>query len=113
MRLLTSHYLAARESAALDQLVQAAASGEEAAWNALAARFRPGMLRVARSYGLGAHEAEDVVQESLLSLFRSIDRVREPAAIGGWLTTTARRESLRLLGSARRTRPSDEDLGAD
>ena len=31
MRLLTSHYLAAREGAALDQLVQAAAAGEEAA----------------------------------------------------------------------------------
>src|ERR1700754_4427795 len=102
MRLLTSHYLAARDSAALEQIVTAAAAGEDAAWNALAARFRPAMLRVARSYGLGPHEAEDVVQEPLLSLSRSIDRVREPAAIGGCLTTTARRESLRLLGCARR-----------
>jgi RNA polymerase sigma factor (sigma-70 family) len=113
MRLLTSHYTAAREDAALEQLVKAAVAGEETAWNALSARFRPCMLRVARSYGLGAHEAEDVVQESLLSLFRSIHRVRDPAAIGGWLATTARRESLRLLGSARRARPTDEDLGAD
>jgi RNA polymerase sigma factor (sigma-70 family) len=113
MRLLTSHYLAARENAALEQLVRAAMAGEETAWDALTARFRPAMLRVARAHGLGTHEAEDVVQESLLSLFRSIDRVRDPAAIGAWLTTTARRESLRLLGSARRLRPTDEELGAD
>jgi RNA polymerase sigma factor (sigma-70 family) len=101
------------DGAALEQLVKAAAAGEETAWTALSARFRAPMLRVARAHGLGTHEAEDVVQESLLSLFRSIDRVRDPAAIGAWLTTTARRESLRLLGSARRARPTDEDLGAD
>jgi DNA-directed RNA polymerase specialized sigma24 family protein len=36
--------------------------------------------------------------------------VREPAAIGAWLETTARRECLQVIRSAQRERPTDADL---
>jgi RNA polymerase sigma factor (sigma-70 family) len=46
-------------------------------------------------------------------LLRSIQTVREPAALGGWLTTTARHESLRLRERAAREKPTDEELTFD
>ena len=36
------------------------------------------------------------MQDTWLRLMRGIGGVREPHALGGWLTTTARRESLRM-----------------
>src|SRR4051794_25966649 len=80
----------------LDQLVATAAKGDEHAWEALFRRFQPQLLRVARSQGLSAHEAEDAVQDTWMRLMGGIGSVREPRALGGWLTTTARRESQRV-----------------
>src|SRR3954449_12619319 len=80
----------------LDLIVTTAAAGDERAWAALVRRFQPQLLRVARAQGLGAHEAEDAVQDTWMRLMGGITGVREPRALGGWLTTTARRESLRL-----------------
>jgi RNA polymerase sigma factor (sigma-70 family) len=76
-------------------------------------RFGPRLLRVARAHGLSQHEAEDAVQETWVRLLRSIERVREPNALGGWLTTTTRHESLRLRERAAREKPTDEDLALD
>jgi RNA polymerase sigma factor (sigma-70 family) len=97
----------------LERLVAAAAAGESTAWDALVARFAPVMLRIARSCGLGRHEAEDAVQNAWIRLLRGIELVREPHAIGAWLATTTRRESLRLRQQARREPPSGEPLLAD
>jgi DNA-directed RNA polymerase specialized sigma24 family protein len=37
------------------------------------------------------------MQATWLRLFKRIQRIRDPAAFGGWLATTTRRESMRLL----------------
>jgi RNA polymerase sigma factor (sigma-70 family) len=97
----------------LDVLVAGAAAGDRAAWEALVARFQPRLLRVARSYGLNRDEAQDAVQETWIRLMRGIAGVREPRAVLGWLTTTVRRESVRILIRGRREQPTDEELGAD
>jgi RNA polymerase sigma factor (sigma-70 family) len=97
----------------LDELVAGAAAGDRAAWDALVARFQSRLFRVARSYGLNRDEAEDAVQETWIRLMRGIAGVREPRALIGWLTTTVRRESLRILIRRRREQPTDEDLQAD
>jgi RNA polymerase sigma factor (sigma-70 family) len=95
----------------LDGLVARAATGDEVAWAELVRRFEPHLLRVARSHGLSRHEAEDAVQDTWLRLMRGIGAVREPHALGGWLTTTARRESLRLRERGSHELPSADDLG--
>jgi RNA polymerase sigma factor (sigma-70 family) len=96
----------------LERVVAHARAGDPTAWSDLVGRFRAHVIRVARAHGLSAHDAEDVVQETWLRLFRNLHRVRDARALGGWLTTTARRESLRLLESGKREHPSDADLGA-
>lgn len=81
----------------LRDTLAAARARDPFAWDALVARFRGHVLRVARSFGLDAHQADDVAQETWIRLYRSLDNVRDPEALGAWLTTTARRESLRAL----------------
>ena len=41
--------------------------------------------------------AEDVVQETLLRAWRSLDSLREEGAVRGWLLTIARRELARVF----------------
>jgi len=55
------------------------------------------LRRVARSYGLSAWDVDDVVQSTWLQYLEHGHALREPAALGAWLETTARRLSLRLL----------------
>lgn len=97
----------------LEPLVAAAARGDERAWAVLVERFGPRLMRVAQAHGLSRHEAEDAVQETWVRLLRNIERVREPSALGGWLTTTTRHESLRLRERAAREKPTADELGAD
>lgn len=98
----------------LTSLVGAASAGNQRAWDALVRRFQPHLLRVARAQGLDAHEAEDAVQDAWVRLMRNIGNVREPRALGGWLTTTTRHESSRRRERTARETPTAEDqLGAD
>ncbi|KQY57763.1 MULTISPECIES: sigma-70 family RNA polymerase sigma factor [unclassified Nocardioides] len=56
----------------------------------------PVLWHVVRSYRLPHELAEDVVQTTWLALVRRRDAIEDPVAIGGWLTTTARREAWRV-----------------
>lgn len=95
---------------AIVTLVQAASSGDHAAWTSLVCRFDGGLRAVLRFYRLAPADVDDVVQMTWLRAFESIDRLREPAAFPGWLMTTARREALNLLQRSRREVPTDDAL---
>lgn len=96
----------------LTALVEAARAGDDAAWRCLVTRFERRLRDVVRSYRLSAADVDDVLQTTWLRLFSHIGEIREPAAIGGWLATTARRECLRLLQGPMREQLSDDpDLG--
>jgi DNA-directed RNA polymerase specialized sigma24 family protein len=92
----------------LATLVEAGAAGDAAAWRSLVTRFEPRLRNVARAYRLAPTDVDDILQATWLCLFTHIGPIREPAAIGGWLATTVRRECLRLL-----QRPVRERLTAD
>jgi RNA polymerase sigma factor (sigma-70 family) len=84
----------AEETGALDDLVR---------------ELTPLLWHVARSYGLDRQSSEDVVQTTWLSLVRNADAVRDPQAVLGWLTTTARREAWRVSKVSRRQVPMSTD----
>jgi RNA polymerase sigma factor (sigma-70 family) len=92
----------------LDQLVRAAAAGDEAAWNELVARFQGLVWATARSFRLSRADAADVAQTTWLRLVENLDRIREPERLGAWLATTARREAFRHLRLHGRELASDE-----
>ena len=97
----------------LPVLVQTARSGDRAAWNRLLEQFTPRVRAVARRHRVTAEDAEDVVQTTWMRLVEHIDGVREPRALGAWLETTARRESLRRLRVAQQERPTDDAQALD
>lgn len=94
-------------------LVNAAAGGDQHAWDAIVSQFQGLMWATVRSYRLGDSESADVVQTCWLRLVENLGNLREPERLGGWLATTARRECLRLLRTAGRSIPVDDDAVFD
>src|SRR5580704_14511293 len=84
---------------AVSDLVARARNGDKQAWDALVERYAPLIWSICRRHRLGRADADDVGQSVWLRLVDQLDRVRDPAALPGWLATTARRECLRVLGA--------------
>lgn len=90
------------------QLVARARRRDERAWAELVSRYAGLVWSVARAHRLGEADAADVAQATWMTLLEHIDDVREPAAVGGWIATTARRECLRVLRRGERVVVSAE-----
>lgn len=91
----------------IEDIVAAAGAGDQAAWRELVRRYGTTVWAVTRTFRLAPADAEDVSQATWLLLALHLDTLKEPAAIGGWLVTTARRESIRLLRRRGRELPAD------
>jgi RNA polymerase sigma factor (sigma-70 family) len=94
-------------------LARAARARDGTAWTLLVERFTRGIRAIARAHRLSAHEVDDIVQTTWLKLLEHLDELRDPNAVGAWLYTTARRESLRTLRRATREQPTEADRLAD
>ena len=70
------------------ELVILARKGDRAAFVTLLDRHRAGALAAVRRL-LGRDDAEDVVQDAVLQAYLGLDRLREPASFGAWLTAIA------------------------
>ena len=89
------------------ELVRAAARDDGDAWRTIVERYTPRITRIARAHRLNEADAADVAQTVWLQLLRHIDRIREPERIGGWVSSTARNECLRLCRRRGRVAPVD------
>src|SRR5215475_4526551 len=85
----------APSAADLAPIVARAAAGDQAAWGTLVDRYGPLVWAVARAYDLTQADANDVFQTTWLRLVENLDDI-EPTTLTRWLTTTARREALRV-----------------
>jgi RNA polymerase sigma factor (sigma-70 family) len=94
-------------------LVHGAAAGEERAWALLVGRFDATIHAVARCHRLSVADQDDVAQTTWLKLVVHVKQIKHRAALGGWLTTTAQRECLRVLEAAQRELPVNEPIVAD
>lgn len=91
----------ARDDSVLTDLVARARRGDMQAWNALVKRYAPLISSVCRKHRLGPADAEDVSQSVWLLLVAHLDKIREPAALPGWLAITTRRECGRVVRATR------------
>jgi|HubBroStandDraft_6_1064221.scaffolds.fasta_scaffold169885_2 RNA polymerase sigma factor (sigma-70 family) len=96
-----SHTAMECNAAVITDLMRRARSGEKQAWDALVERYAPLIWSICRKYELHGADAEDVGQSVWLHLVDHLDRIRDPAALPGWLVTTTRRECVRVLRAAR------------
>jgi RNA polymerase sigma factor (sigma-70 family) len=100
------------DSAVID-LVACARSGDMLAWDALVERYDPLIWSICRRYRLGHTDADDVRQSVWLRLVDQLDKIREPAALPGWIATTTRRECGRIVRAAQGPRAVVYALDAD
>ena len=84
----------------VNELVDRAKGGDSEAWDELVERYAPLLWSVCRKHRLSRADADDVAQSVWLRLVDQLDRLRDSAALPGWLATTARRECLRVLYTA-------------
>lgn len=94
-------------SRSLTELVIAARADDQRAWRELVDRYAKLVWAIARRHGLSEADAADVAQNTWLNLAEHLDRIRHPERLAQWLCTTAKRESLRVLGTARKEIPQD------
>jgi RNA polymerase sigma factor (sigma-70 family) len=77
-------------------LVLRCRAGDAEAWLVLVQRYERLVYSIARSFGLVAHDAADVLQATFEALLQSIDRLEHAERLSAWLTTVAKRQSIRL-----------------
>ena len=98
---------------AVTDLVTRARNGDKQAWDTLVERYGPLIWSICRRHRLGGADADDVGQSVWLRLVDQLDKIRDPAALPGWLATTTRRECGRVLRTARGPRAAGYPLAAE
>ncbi len=93
----------------ITDLVHAAATGDQRSWDRLVDEFGSMIWAIGRAHRLGDADAADVSQATWLALFENLRQLKDPARVGAWLATTARRECLRILRDSHRRIPFGDD----
>lgn len=107
-----------RDDPSVVALVTRAAESDEGAWHEIVDRYAPLVWSICIRYQLSSADTEDVGQTVWLGLVEQLGKLREPAALPGWLATTTQRECLRVLKAARKyetfgTDPEDDKLSVE
>jgi RNA polymerase sigma factor (sigma-70 family) len=79
------------------ELVLSARAGDGPAYEELVERHQRQVWGAVRGFRLSDADASDAVQMTWLRLVENLDRLNDPTRLGAWLTTTAKRECLRLI----------------
>jgi RNA polymerase sigma factor (sigma-70 family) len=80
-----------------EDLVLQARQGDSRAYEELVERHQRQVWAAVRGFRLSDADAHDAVQMTWLRLVENLNRLNEPSRLGAWLTTTAKRECLRLI----------------
>jgi RNA polymerase sigma factor (sigma-70 family) len=98
-------------------LVARVCEGDQEAWNEIIERYAPLVWSICLRHQLSRSDIDDVGQSVWLLLVENIGKLRDPAALPGWLATTTKRECLRILKATRRhdhaDLPPEEQLPLD
>jgi RNA polymerase sigma factor (sigma-70 family) len=95
-----------RDDPPVADLVARARNGDKRAWDTLVERYAPLIWSICRRHRLSAADAGDVSQSVWLRLVDQLDKIRDPAALPGWLVTTTQRECRRVARAARGWQPA-------
>jgi len=86
-----------------EELVEQARNGSEAHFEALVDRYTTHVYRLAYGITAAHQEAEDVVQETFLKVYKHLDRFSpSKASFKTWLLAIARNQSINVFASLKR-----------
>jgi RNA polymerase sigma factor (sigma-70 family) len=92
-----------RDDPSVVALVVRAAGKDEDAWGAIVERYAPLLWSICNRFQLSNHDRDDVAQTVWTLLVEQLGKLREPAALAGWLAITTQRECLRVVTAARKS----------
>ena len=90
----------------LEDVVRAAKRGEPLALAALLRALGPYVGRICGAIALD--DGDDAMQETMIRVLKGIHRLREPAALHGWVRRIAVREALELARTRRTLVPVEQ-----
>lgn len=90
-----------------------ARAGDLGALDEVVVELNPLLWHVARTQGLTAEDAEDVVQTTWMELVRGLHAIEAPEALAGWLVSVTRREAWRADARRRKRTGPGADFLAD
>lgn len=96
-----------------DDLVRRCARGEEAAYRELVSRIEKPLINFVRRYLNEPAAAEDVFQETMVRVVRTLGDYRPTASLTTWIFTIARNLCLDRLKMRKRHREVSMDAGAE
>lgn len=99
-----------RDRVADEMLVLAAQAGRVDAFERLARRWHPRLLRHARRLTGDVDAARDAVQDAWVSIARGLIRLHDPARFGAWALCITGRRCADWIARRRRVRPRTESL---
>lgn len=86
------------------ELIERCLRKDNAAWELIVARFRRRIFHIAYKF-TGKHDAaEDLTQEILLKVFRSLEKFNRDADLGTWLSSVARNYCIDHYRASKRER---------
>lgn len=86
------------------ELIAGLRSLDQASYRQLIDEYGPALYRIALRLTNGPHDAQDVLQETLLTVMAKVDTVQDPAMLGPWLRRVTVNTALMRL-RARREEP--------
>jgi len=92
-----------RDDPSVVALVERAAGSDQGAWNDIVDRYAPLVWSICTRFQLNSQDTEDVGQTVWLLLVGQLGKLREPAALPGWLAKTTAHECLRVVTAARKS----------
>lgn len=94
-------------------LIQRCVHGDADAWALVVARYARLVHAVPVRHGLTPHEVDDVGQEVFLALAQNLHTIEDPERLPGWLVTTARRTTWRIIQRRRSEESLDDYADGD
>ena len=92
-----------RDDPSVVAMVVRAADGDEGAWYEIVERYAPLLWSICTRFQLSDQDRKDVTQTVWMLLVEQLGKLREPAALAGWLAITTQRECLRVVTAARKS----------
>lgn len=81
----------------IEDIVQGCKEGNRKCQEALVRKYAPGLLAICNRYMADVHQAQDVLQDTFLIIFKNLHSLQEPKAFIGWSKKITIRASLELL----------------
>lgn len=83
-------------------LIQSCLQGNDMAWNELVERYQRLVYAIPRQYGLSAVDAEDVMQNVFMIVFRRLQTLRDHTMLSSWMIRITHRATLHHIEHGRR-----------